>query len=139
VAYVVDTLPMLILAGACLGDPRHRAVLSTSDTPATIWQTLTDGADGLDPARPVALLAVDVLDHIERALDFLAGRNTSLPIGSVLVLSHGTDDGLSPRRPPRWGRCGRSTGSTSRSALPATSAGRMAPSSSGRSRRRGRG
>jgi O-methyltransferase involved in polyketide biosynthesis len=79
------------------GDPRrHRMVQADLRDPEYLWdQVLATGV--VDPAEPIALLAVAVLhfvpdsDQPHRAMRFYRSR---LAPGSALVLSHGTLDAV---------------------------------------------
>ncbi|WNV85022.1 SAM-dependent methyltransferase [Umezawaea sp. Da 62-37] len=96
VAYVVDNSHDMAVAHRLLAGTDHIVVASSGFKPLATWSLLT-GDGGLDPQRPVVLLAVDVLDQLrtaEQVRDVLADWRTCLPVGSVLVISHLTDDRL---------------------------------------------
>lgn len=83
------------------GDPaRHRALRGDLCEARDLWRRIA-GTGVIDQAQPIALLMTAVLHFViparepEKAVAYYRDR---LAPGSVLVLSHATDEGLPPER-----------------------------------------
>jgi hypothetical protein len=83
------------------GDPaRHRALCVDLLNSRTLWRQVLD-TGVIEPDEPIGLLMVAVLHFIKpdrRPEDAVAFYRSQLPVGSYLVVSHASGDGLPPEQ-----------------------------------------